>query len=187
MSAEPASLNSWQGQAANDPSPLDGDSSAFLVSFLVHLCVLIVLGLAPVVMQKEEVRVALGQFTTEETVEVVLPAEFNFSELPAEEIRANSVQGTLVALSAAPVVSEMAAVPSYLDMIRPVENAKIEINNFSETPTGLHYAENLAVKGAAGEGPPAQSGRSTGSRTKFCYRWKSGRRSSCGCSIRRKA
>ena len=61
------------------------------------------------------------------------------------------MQGEAAALSLAPTVSEVAAVPSQLLTV-PVEISRIEINDVLETATGLHYAENLAVKGIAGEG-----------------------------------
>src|SRR5262249_31666103 len=48
-------------------------------------------------------------------------------------------------------------IPSHSTVI-PVENARIEINDIVGTATGLHYAENLAVKGAAGEGVTGATG-----------------------------
>ena len=37
----------WQRLAGDDRSPFDSDSSAFAVSFVSHLCVIVLLGLAP--------------------------------------------------------------------------------------------------------------------------------------------
>ena len=86
-----------------------------------------------------------------------LPEKFTFSEEPSEEIGSNSVQGELAALSLAPIVSEVSMVPNRIET-RPVNIARIEINDVLETATGLHYAENLAVKGAAGEGTTGATG-----------------------------
>src|SRR5205807_8136411 len=87
----------------------------------------------------------------EEMNELQLPDEFTFSDLPTEEVGANSVQGDSIALSMAPVVSEFTAMPNRV-ITTPLDHARIEINDILETARGLHYAENLAVKGAAGEG-----------------------------------
>ena len=51
----------------------------------------------------------------------------------------------------APLISDFSSIPSHVTAM-PVDNARIEINEIIETATGLHYSENLAVKGAAGEG-----------------------------------
>jgi hypothetical protein len=49
------------------------------------------------------------------------------------------------------VVAEFTATPN-LVLSLPVDHARIEINDILETARGMQYAENLAVKGAAGEG-----------------------------------
>jgi hypothetical protein len=141
----------WLQQTGDEESPLDGDAPAFLVSFLVHLCAIVSLGLVPMAPHADQVTLVVSAAPAEEQVELALPDEFSFSDLPSAEIGANSVQGEAAALSLAPTVSEVAAVPSHL-LTMPVEMARIEINDVLETATGLHYAENLAVKGAAGEG-----------------------------------
>ena len=45
----------WQRQTGDDQSPFDADSSAFAISFVVHLCVIVLLGLAPMSPKREEV------------------------------------------------------------------------------------------------------------------------------------
>jgi hypothetical protein len=136
---------------------LDRSAVAFLVSFVLHLSIVIALGLWPIAKEPEEAAIVVSSTPIEEMAELKLPEEFVFSELPTQEIGSNSVQGQAAALSMAPVISEVAAIPNRLDVM-PVENARIEINELSLAATGLHYAENLAVKGAAGEGTTGAAG-----------------------------
>jgi hypothetical protein len=149
----------WQRQTGEEETPFDGDSPAFLVSLLVHMGVLVTLGLLPVVLKNNQVTLTITNVTPEEReVELTVPQEFAFSEQPAEEVGANSVNGDAVALSLAPILSEISAIPNHLEMQTEVENVKVEINNAIEVATGLHYSENLAVKGAAGVGTTGASG-----------------------------
>lgn len=141
----------WQRQTGDVETPLGGDAPAFAVSFVVHLCVIVSLGFVPMAADKAEVTIAVSSIPMQEPDALTLPEEFKFSDLPSEEIGSSSVQGELAALSMAPVVSPIATVPSRLETM-PVENARIEINDIVQVASGLHYASNLAVKGAAGEG-----------------------------------
>jgi von Willebrand factor type A domain-containing protein len=141
----------WQRLAGDDRSPFDSDSSAFAVSFVSHLCVIVLLGLAPMAGKPPEVTLVVHSRPPEEVDELQLPEEFAFNDLPSEEVGASSVQGDAIALSMAPVVAEFTATPNQV-IATPLEHARIEINDILEQARGLQYAENLAVKGAAGEG-----------------------------------
>ena len=57
-----------------------------------------------------------------------------------------------MALSLAPVISPVSDVPKHALIDTRVEVGRIEVNNAIELATGIHYADNVAVKGAAGEG-----------------------------------
>lgn len=148
----------WQHQTGEEETPLDGDSPAFVVSLLVHLGVVITLGLIPIVLEDNQVTLTIATPPEEEKLEIKLPEEFHFSEQSAEEVGANSVAGEAMALSLAPVISEISQIPNHLEVERPVENATVEINNAIQVATGLHYNQNLAVKGAAGEGTTGAAG-----------------------------
>jgi hypothetical protein len=141
----------WLEKTGDDETPLDGEAPAFVVSFLVHLGVIVALGLAPLSVGKDEISVVMTSPPIEDKVELDVPQEFAFNELPTEEIGANSVQGEVMALSLAPIISEVSVLPQQMTAI-PVENARIEFQDVLQKATGLHYAANLAVKGAAGEG-----------------------------------
>jgi hypothetical protein len=147
----------WQTRTGEDDTPFDGDSSAFVISFLTHLLLLVVLGLLPVVAPTEPAAILVRAVTTEEAEELQLPQEFYFSDQPSEEVGANSVAGQMMALSEAPLVSETSVVPEHSDLME-AENARIEINNVVAVATGLHINPNVAVKGAAGEGTTGAAG-----------------------------
>src|SRR6266481_2843659 len=151
------SFRNWWQRQTGDETPLDGDSSAFIISFLVHLCVIISLGLVPMALDKAAAPIVVSSVPVEEAVDLKLPEQFTFSEQRSDEIGSNSVQGEMAALSLAPIVSEVSMVPNRIETT-PIDNARIEINDVLQTATGLHYAENLAVKGAAGEGTTGATG-----------------------------
>jgi hypothetical protein len=140
-----------QRQGGDILSPLDAESSAFGVSFVVNLFAIVLLGLVPMSPKRDEVTLVVNAAPPEELAELQLPEEFTFSDLPSEEVGASSVQGEAIALSMAPIVAEFTATPNQT-LTLPVDHARIEINDVLETARGLQYAENLAVKGAAGEG-----------------------------------
>ena len=147
----------WQRQTGEEETPFDGDSPAFIVSLLVHLGILLVLGFVPVLLEENQITLTISTTTPEDKVELTVPEEFYFSDAPAEEVGANSVNGEFAALSVAPTISEISAISSHTDLT-PTENAEIEINNAIEVATGLHYNANLAVKGTAGEGTTGAAG-----------------------------
>src|SRR5207248_5147258 len=124
---------------------------AFAISFVVNLFVIVLLGLVPLSPKREEVTLVVNAAPPEEMAELQLPEEFTFSDLPSDEVGSNSVQGEAIALSMAPVVAEFTATPNQV-LSLPVDHARIEINDVLDTARGLHYAENVIVKGAAGEG-----------------------------------
>lgn len=143
----------WQKQTGEDETPFDGDSPAFLVSLVTHLVLVVALGLTPLIIQENQVTLTVTSVPEdEEKIELKIPEEFYFSEQRSEEVGANSVQGEAMALSEAPIISEVSVIPSHQDILPEVENATVEINNAIEVATGLNYNANLAVKGAAGEG-----------------------------------
>src|SRR5437762_3528385 len=143
----------WQRQTGDDHSPFDAESSAFGISFVVNLCIIVLLGLAPMSPKREEVTLVVNATPPEDLAELQLPEELTFSDLPSpsDEVGSNSVQGEAMALSMGPVVAEFTATPNQV-LSLPVDHARIEINDVLETARGLHYAENVIVKGAAGEG-----------------------------------
>jgi len=147
----------WQRQTGEDDTPFDGDSGAFIVSLVFHCGLLVVLGLVPFLVRNPSVALTLApaeEITEEETVE--LPKEVFFSETPATEVGANSMHDVEMALSLAPVVSDVSDIPNVVEPTSDV--GQIEVNEAIQVATGLHAHDNLAVKGAAGEGTKGASG-----------------------------
>ena len=143
----------WQKQTGEDETPFDGDSPAFIVSLLAHLVLVIALGLTPLIVSDNQVTLTVVSVPeTEEIEELKVPEEFYFAEQPSQDVGANSVQGEAMALSEAPIISEVSVIPNHQEILPEVEVANVEINNAIEVATGLNYNANMAVKGAAGEG-----------------------------------
>lgn len=137
---------------------VDGDTSAFVVSFVVHLLLLVSLGLLPVWEPAEERIVVVSSLAAPEEIEqLTVPEEFYFSEQPSIEVGANSLSGAEMALSEAPIVSDLSIVPLHADVtdtLRP----ELQVNNVVAVASGLHFHKNLAVRGAAGEGTTGATG-----------------------------
>ena len=149
----------WQRRTGVDDTPLDGDTSAFGVSFAFHMLLLIILGLWPVITPSEPAIVLVSSATLPEEVEQFrVPEEFYFNLQPSVEVGANSVSGEMMALSEAPIVSDVSVVPQHADIVSDTTNPEIEVNNIVAVATGLHLNKNVAVKGAAGEGTTGAAG-----------------------------
>ena len=143
----------WQKQTGEDETPFDGDSPAFIVSLLVHLGLVVALGLTPLIVPHDQITLTVVSVPeTEQDKKFEVPEEFYFSEQPSDEVGANSLQGEAMALSEAPIISEVSAIPTHQDLMPDVDVATVEINNAIEVATGLNFNANVAVKGAAGEG-----------------------------------
>lgn len=143
----------WQRRTGDEELPIEGDASAFLISLVVHLTLLVTLGLIPAMIKPDRPTLHVSITPPEaKEVELALPEEFTFSSLPAAKAGANSYSGEAMALSLAPVLAEVADVPQHVEIDTRVDVGRIEVNNAIELATGTHYADNVAVKGAAGEG-----------------------------------
>jgi hypothetical protein len=143
----------WRRRTLDDDSPIDNDSISFVSSFVFHLFLVLVLGFVSW-SEPEKSEPALITSTVAEEIEPELlktPQEVYFSNTPSDQIGSNSVDGDVMALSMAPEVAEIADLPNPLE-IEDTQIADIEINNAIQFATGLHYSENLVVKGAVGAG-----------------------------------
>lgn len=152
---------SWRQQTGEDETPLDGDSPSFLVSFGVHLILLVVMGLLVLNPPNNQVTLMITQVTEEEQkeeLEIKVPEEFFFSEQPVTEVGANSFDGVAVALSLAPVVSDVSEVPQQEMEKTEVGVGEVQVNEAIAVATGLNYSANQVVRGAAGEGTTGAEG-----------------------------
>ncbi|MCH2123461.1 MAG: VWA domain-containing protein [Pirellulaceae bacterium] len=151
--------NWWQRRTGEEETPFDSDSGAFVVSLLFHLCLLLGLGFAPLVIASSQVSLLITTPTELEEEDLVeLPEEFHFNEQPLDEIGANSLDDVDIALSEAPLIAEVSDIPSPVEWTPTDLNADININHTIQVATGRMFNENLAVKGAAGEGTTGADG-----------------------------
>ncbi len=148
----------WQVQTGEEETPFDGDSTAFFASLLFHLCLLIIMGLVPFILPDRQISLTVAAPVEEfEEEELTIPEEFASSPQVQEEIGANSVGGLQMAMSLAPVISDVSVIPSPMDLTPDVDG-NIEINNEIQIATGLNFSNNLTVKGATGVGVSGASG-----------------------------
>lgn len=151
---------SWRQQTGEDETPLDGDSPSFLISFVVHLMLLVVMGLFAIVPPDNQVTLMITQVTEEEQkeeLEIKVPEEFFFSEQQTPEVGANSFDGVAVAMSLAPVVSDVSEVPNEENFTEETE-VGVQVNEAISVATALNYSSNQVVRGAAGEGTTGAEG-----------------------------
>ncbi|MBT6723423.1 MAG: hypothetical protein HOB20_09345, partial [Planctomycetaceae bacterium] len=143
----------WQSRTGEEETPFDTDSSAFLLSVMVHVAILVALGLWPLLANQddESLVITTTKVDVEEITETTPPEQIHFSEQAMAEIGANSDLGTQMALSEAPVIAEISEIPNPVDP-SDQEVAEILLNNQVVQATGLHFNENLAVRGAVGTG-----------------------------------
>lgn len=144
--------NWWQVHTGDETTPFDGDSAAFVGSFFVHLALLLALGFAPIVTKKDQPPVTITAPAIEEEVEYEpkIAEEFAISDRPLLDIGANSEGGTQMAMSSAAVLDQISDVPHPAEL-PVIATGEIVVNNEIEIATGSRI-ENVAVRGAAGEG-----------------------------------
>ena len=145
----------WQLRTGEDDTPFDGDIPAWVVSVVLHLVLLFVIALLTIPTTENSATLTLTS-TIVEPEPTVDPAEFEFSEIPVEDIGAESVSDVEIAISEAPEIAEIPEVSS--PDLPVVDSAPVEFNPTEEIDTGLQLNEELAVKGAAGVGTTGASG-----------------------------
>lgn len=93
---------------------LDGETKGFLISLSVHIALILMLATIPIIADPETLATLIQSVPIEEEPE----AEFDivediaYSETINEEIGANSVSGTSIAMSEAPVVADVSEISS---------------------------------------------------------------------------
>lgn len=149
----------WQSRTGEEETPFDSDSSAFMLSVMVHVAVLVALGVWPLLNSQDDdaLMITTTKVDVQEITEPTPPEQIHFSEQEMAEVGANSDLGTQMALSEAPVIAEISEIPSPEDP-SDREVAEILLNNQVVQATGLHFNENLAVRGAVGTGTTGASG-----------------------------
>jgi len=143
----------WQRRTGEAETPFDGDTPAWTVSLLFHLCVLIGLALFWQYLPPNQVTLTLN--TAELDSEELTPQEFFVSKDPQPDIGANASAGVDAPVSLAPTIDEISDIPTD---VAPVEVAAVRLELNHDIPTGLEHSADLLVKGAAGEGVTGATG-----------------------------
>lgn len=146
----------WQKQTGEEDTPFDGDAPVWLISMLFHLVLMVVLAFTVVGGEVPKTVMNFVAPLEEQQDELELTEQFQFSDQVAEQLGANSVEGTEMALAVAPEVADFSVVPSPTELAQ-VEIAPIEINEMFDIARGLQF-DNLPVKGSVGEGTTGAEG-----------------------------
>ncbi len=150
----------WTARRVADDSPLDGDTPSWLASLMVHLVILIGVALVGgAIDQRAELLSLVTTTAPQEEEPMAIPDDFSYSDTPQEAIGSsgNVVGDALV--SAAPALALTAAAPSQLEVSdAPIGIEPIRIQDEISVATGLNFAENLTIKGAAGVGATSATG-----------------------------
>lgn len=147
----------WQEKTGEEDTPFDGDAPVWVVSMVVHLVLMLVLAFITVASTKPQLLLTIASPLQPEDEKIEVPEQFFFNEQPQEEIGANSVNGTAMALAQAANVSEISVVPSpQPESISDVAN--IEVNETVQFATAMTYNKNLVVKGGVGAGTTGAEG-----------------------------
>ncbi|MEQ8785723.1 MAG: vWA domain-containing protein [Pirellulaceae bacterium] len=149
----------WQLKTGEDETPFDGQAPVWVISMLVHLVLMFVLSFMYIEGPPKPIATIVQAAPIDEQEEELfeLTDDFTFAELPTEDIGSNSFDISEAAKSEAMVVTDMSQVPSP-DTLITETTSEITIDNTIQVATGLHYSENLPVRGAAGQGETGATG-----------------------------
>ncbi|MCA9215159.1 MAG: VWA domain-containing protein [Planctomycetales bacterium] len=134
-----------------------GASRPWLVSLVVHLCLLIVLSLLTTSVSKPVVRLLI-QSAMQDAIEIPEkpPAAFQVQLLPSQKVGASSLEDDEAARSMAPQLGDPTDVPS-LD-VPQFESPQYQFIPPLEPIQGLELDTNQAIKGSAGFGVTGAEG-----------------------------
>lgn len=137
----------WQLKSGNDENPFDTDSSAWLISFLVHLVALLLVGAVTIYTEPHQQMLNLVASPGDEKLDLEAE-EFRFDEQSHEEVGALSRHGTQLTASLAPQTSELPDIPT--PEIPSADIAQINQHNRVESTTAWDFSSTMQVKGDVG-------------------------------------
>ncbi len=145
-------------RTVDEPTRWDGETSAWIVSLLGHLAVLVVLTLVTFVGPvRQEFLVVLGSAKPEDPL--TTSEEFSIADVETEAIGASSFGDADALEAVAPTLAMTATTPSELEVEDPIEfDETIEMQEEIRDATGPKFAENLTIKGIAGAGVAGADG-----------------------------
>jgi len=153
-----ADVNAWSEEELEEDGGWFGDESAsFVGSLLVHLGVILMLGITPMIKtQDPEAIVIVSPPSLEESEKIQIVDEVTYSETPQDQVGAASMGEFSMAEASAKTFSEMAEIPSPVE-IEPDASGDIFVNNlFTEPVAPLDKLK--TQKGKVGEGTQGAAG-----------------------------
>lgn len=145
----------WQLKTGDDENPFDADSSAWLVSFLLHLAVLFVVGAVTIYTEPDQRTLRLVATPSVEEPDLVTE-EFRFDQQTHEEIGALSRDGAEMAASLAATTSELPDLPT--PEAPSADVAQFDQRDPIEFATALDFSSTMQVKGDVGVGTKGAMG-----------------------------
>jgi len=143
----------WQIRTGEDETPFDGDAPAWVISFGVHVAVIV--GLTLIWVYQPEPSLVLTLPSEDELVEPIVQ-DFFYAKDAQADIGANSVSGVTMAQALAPKYSEISDVP--VDVRQDDVNPTVAVQMNVDIPTGPTLSETHMVKGAVGVGATGAAG-----------------------------
>jgi hypothetical protein len=155
-----ARLRQWRQVRQNvDDSPWDGDTSAWILSLLAHLGVLVALTLLSIVGPAPQEFLVLVSSSAPAEDPLAVSHEFRYLDDASEAIGASSAGTSDALVPVAPTLAPTAVTPTPLEVDdQPVVDERIQIQEEIHVATGPKFAEMLAVKGIAGVGVSGAEG-----------------------------
>ncbi|HET6883924.1 MAG TPA: vWA domain-containing protein [Pirellulales bacterium] len=144
----------WQDWTGDDESPLEGDTPAWIVSFLVHFGVLVALAILCQYRPKQEQTLTVTPLDTQE-VEQVTENLTNFENDQTMEVGAASLAGSESAMAMAESLAEESMISSEA---LTSDSTEVQVPVLEDLSSAPLVSESLVVKGSAGVGTTGAEG-----------------------------
>ena len=153
MSTVDSLKHHWQEWTGDDESPLDGDTPAWVVSFLVHFGVLVALAILVQYRPKQDQTITVIPLDTQQ-VEQVTENFTSFENDQSMDVGAASLSGSESAMAMADNLAEDSKISEQLAS----DTADVEVPVLADLSSAPLVSENLVVKGSAGVGTTGAAG-----------------------------
>ena len=147
----------WQVRTGEDDTPLDCDLPAWLVSFGVHLGLLVLVAMLSFFPPDDQVTLTLTAPLASDTPDLIIPEEFHFDDLPTDSVGSGGTHGGDLAAAIAPEIDLDNQTPTPPDL--PVfDFGDHALQDIITQATASNFGEKFAIKGAVGAVAPGAEG-----------------------------
>ncbi len=148
----------WHARRNRDDLSWDRDTSAWALSLLTHLGVLVILTLIVVAgPTRREFLVVVSSTSQEDPL--ALSDEFSYADISPDAIGASSEGDSDALMTVAPTLAMTVVEPTQVEVAEtPMIDERIQLQEDIRLATGPNFAENLTVKGIAGVGVTGATG-----------------------------